>query len=250
MPNAEKTQLRMKLLLLLTFIGPSILYGQDSTSTKERKKFIGINFSPDYSYRYITKNDNNISTEQWTNIKNIEDSIYKPTLGYTTGLNFYYQINKLISIETGIQYSRKGYKTIPMQTVYSFNYPPAIATNYIYYSYFDFPLRANFTFLKSKLQILASVGAVLNYLHQVSSKSVPETSTLTFQKQTHISEYPYNKINISPSISLGIKYNVNDRINLRVEPTFRYGLINTDDNSYKYTHLWNAGLNISLNYGL
>jgi hypothetical protein len=246
----KKTQLRMKLLLLLTFFVPSILFGQDSIPTKERKFFIGINFSPDCSYRYITKNDKSISADQWTYIKNIEDSIYKPTLGYTTGLNFYYQINKLISIETGLQYSLKGYKTIPIQTQYSFNYPPAIATNYIYYSYFDFPLRANFTFLKSKLQILASVGAVLNYLHQVSSKSVPEKSSLTFQKQTHISEYPYNKINFSPSISLGIKYNVNNRINLRVEPTFRYGLINTDDKSYAYTHLWNAGLNISLNYGL
>ena len=47
-----------------------------------------------------------------------------------------------------------------------------------------------------------------------------------------------------------LKYNINDRINLRAEPTFRYGLLNTDSKTYEYTHLWTAGLNISFNYGL
>ncbi len=163
--------------------------------------------------------------------------------------NFYYQIKKRISIETGIQYSRKGYQTIPFPTVYDFNYDPAIATNYIYFTYLDFPLQANYTFLKSKLQIIASVGAVFNYLLKVSNKTIPEASTALFQTQTHISNYPYNKINISPTVGLGIKYNINDRINLRAEPTFRYGLLNTDSKSYAFTHLWTTGLNISFSYG-
>ncbi len=198
----------IKQLLLLTFLLPTILHGQDTPGTKDRKFFIGVNFSPDYCYRNITKNDNSISSDQWTNIKNLEDSIYKPTFGYTTGLNFYYQIKKRLSIETGIQYSRKGYQTIPFPTVYDFNYDPAIATNYIYFTYLDFTLRANFTFLKNKFQIIASAGAVFNYLLQVSSKTVPENTTAIFQTKTHISNYAYNKINISPTISLGLKYNL------------------------------------------
>lgn len=239
----------MKQLLLLTFFLPTILLGQETTATKDRKFFIGVNFSPDYCYRNITKNDNSISSEQWTNIKNTEDSIYKPTFGYTAGLNIYYQIKKRFSIETGINYSRKGYQTIPFPTVYNFNYDPAIATNYFYFTYLDFPLRVNFNFLKSKFQIIASAGAVFNYLLQVSIKTIPETPTAIFQTQTHISNYAYNKINISPTVSLGIKYNIKNRLNLRVEPTFRYGLLNTDSKSYAYTHLWTSGLNISLNYG-
>ena len=87
-------KMTMKQLLLLTFFLPTILLGQDTTGTKDRKFFIGVNFSPDYCYRNITKNDNSISSDQWTNIKNLEDSIYKPTFGYTTGLNFYYRIKK------------------------------------------------------------------------------------------------------------------------------------------------------------
>ncbi|MEI6123295.1 MAG: outer membrane beta-barrel protein [Bacteroidota bacterium] len=239
----------MKRLLFLIFLLPAILHGQNSTSIKNRKFFIGVNFSPDYSYRFITKNDKSISSDQWTHIKNLEDSIYKPSFGFTTGLNFYYQINKLLSIETGFQYSHKGYQTIPFPTVYDFNYDPAIATNYIYFTYLDFPLRVNFTFLKSKLQIITSAGAVFNYLLQTRSKTVPETPTANFQTQINISKYHYNKINISPTVSLGLKYNINKRINLRAEPTFRYGLLNTDSKSYAFTHLWSAGLNISFNYG-
>lgn len=239
----------MKRLLLFTFFLPTILQGQDTTVTQDRKFFIGVNFSPDYCYRYITKNDNSISNEQWTYIKNNQDSIFKPSYGYTTGLNFYYQIKKRISIELGLQYSRKGYQTIPISTIYDFNYMPEIATSYIYYTYFDFPFHANYTFLKSKIQIIASAGAVFNYLVQASSKTVPEVSTAKFQTATFISKYPYNKVNISSTISLGLKYTIDKRINLRAEPTFRYGLLNPDTKSYAFTHLWTAGLNISMNYG-
>lgn len=240
----------MKWLLFITFFLPTVLHGQDTTTTKNRKFFIGVNFSPDYCYRYITKNDNSIANDQWTRIKNLEDSIYKPTFGYTTGLNLVYRIKQRLSVETGIQYSRKGYKTIPILTVYDFNLNPEKATNYIYFHYLDIPLKANLSFLKSKLQIVTSFGTVLNYLLQVSSRTVPETPTASFQTQTHISKYSYNKINLSPTVSAGLKYNINDKINLRAEPTFSYGLLNTDSKSYAFTHLWTTGLNLSFNYGL
>lgn len=232
------------------FLLPTILYGQDSTLAKGRRFFISESFSPDYCYRYITKNDKSITSDQWTKIKNIEDSIYTPSFGYSAGLNFYYQINRLISIETGIQYSRRGYQTIPLPTIYNFDYDPAIATSYIYFTYLDFPLRVNYTFLKSKFQIIASTGVVFNYLQQVSYKTVPENPTSIFPIQIRVSQYPYNKINYSPIVSLGLKYNISNRINLRAEPIFRYGLLNTDSKSYAFTHLWTAGLNLSLNFGL
>jgi hypothetical protein len=239
-----------KQILLLTFFLPTISFGQDTTTTKNRRFFIGVNFSPDYCYRNIAKNDNSISSDQWAHIKNILDSIYIPNFGYTTGLNFYYQIKKRLSIETGIQYSRKGYKTIALPTIYDFNYDPVIATNYFYFTYLDFPFRANFTFSKSKFQIIASAGAVLNYLLQVSGKTVPENRIAIFEIQTYGNQFAYNNINISPTVSLGLKYNINNRLNLRAEPTFRYGLRNTDSKSFVFTRLWTAGLNISFNYGL
>ena len=237
--------------LFLTLLLPVISYGQDSSSTKSRKFFIGVNFSPDYCYRSLTKNDASISRDQWSFIKNLEDSIYKPTFGYTTGINFYYQITKRLFVETGIQYSQKGYMTIPILTVFNIehNFEEAIATNYIYFTYLDIPLRGCYTFLNGKIQIVTSAGATFSFLLKVKGKSVPELPTEAIQTKYFSSDYEFSKMNISPTISAGIKYNVNSRINLRAEPTFRYGLINTDPKSYAFTHLWSAGLNISFNYG-
>jgi len=240
----------MKHLLILILFLPIILKGQDTSSIKQKRIFLNVNLSPDYCYRYITKNDNSITNEKWEEVKNLLDSLYKPIFGYSTGLNVYYQIGKRFSLETGFQFSRKGYKTIPILTIYDFKYDAEIATNYTYFTYFDFPLRANFSFGKNKLQFITSAGVLFNYLYQVRDKTIPETSTEKFQAQAHVSKYPYTKTNISPTISLGLKYNINKRMNLRVEPTFRYSLFNIDSKSFAYTKLWTAGFNISFSYGL
>jgi len=239
----------LKQLILFALFLPTFLYGQDLSPTKERKFFIGANFSPDLCYRHITINEAVISNNQWPYIKSIQDSIYIPTFGYTTGLNVYYQFKNWFSIETGIQFSRKGYQTIPILTKYNHNQDAEIATNYLYFDYLDLPLRVNFTSSKSKVQLIASVGTVFNFLLQARMKSVPEKPTDDFQTQTEVSKYPYNKFNVSPMASLGLKFNINDRINLRVEPTLRYGLLSTVKNSFAFTYLWTTGLNVSFNYG-
>jgi len=235
----------MKRLLLLTILFSSIsIYGNDTASTKSRRIFIGANFSADHCYRALTKNDRNFPNDQWTMAKKFDDSVEVPKFGYTAGITFGFQINKRISIETGIQYSNKGYKTIPIMTAYNWNEAEAIATNIINYSYLDFPLRVNFSFLKKRIQILASIGTALNCLVQTSTKTIPETPTITFKTKTNVSLYPYKKINISPMASVGLKYKINTRMNLRVEPTFRFSMLNIDAKSYRTTHLWSAGLNI------
>ncbi len=241
----------MKRLLILTIILLSFTaYGQDSTVVKNRWFNIGVNFSPDFCYRTLKRNDNSISIETWNEIKNYEDSIEIHKLGYTTGINFGFRINKHISIETGIQYSNKGYKTIPVMIVYDFNEQPELGTMIIKYSYYDIPLRVNFSFLKKRIQIIAGAGIVLNFLQQVNCKIIPKKPTTTFKTETHISHYDYDKSNFSPTVNIGLKYKINNRMSLQAEPTFRYGYFCIDPVSYEATHLWNVGLNIGYYIGL
>lgn len=238
----------MKQLLLLTAsLLPYFIYGQDTSSTKGKRFSIGVNFSSDYCYRTLTKKEKDLSIEQWTSIKNIEDSIYIPKLGYTAGVNLDCQINERLSFQTGIQYSNKGYKTIPILTMYNWVLPPAIAINLTSYYYFDIPLQ--FTFLshtKRKIQVIKSVGVVLNYFRKITTKTIPEANHSTYEMLTYASTFDYDKINISPTISLGLKYNLNDRIYLRAEPTFRFSLFSTHYNDYASIHLWSAGLIFSI----
>lgn len=116
-----------RFFILTLFLFSCLVYGQNNVTTKARKFFIGANFSPDYCYRVLTQNDNNISNNSWTRAKNILDSIEIAKFGYTAGIVLGYQFNVLIGIETGIQFSNKGYKTLPILTIYDLSKPGAIA---------------------------------------------------------------------------------------------------------------------------
>jgi hypothetical protein len=238
------------LLILLTLSLQT--FGQDTTTTRH-KLFIGLNLSPDHCGRLITQNDKSISNATWSRDKALEDSIIRPKFGYTAGISFDYQINNWLSVETGLQFSNKGFKTIPILTIYNSSNPFGgftEATNIISYEYLDIPLKAKFYFLKNRFQLLASIGATFNYLLRVTVKTIPTEETETNKTETNVDDYPYNKINISPTISFGAKYNLNDKLNLQLVPTFSYGLLKLNDKDYKVDHLWSLGANVIFYYRL
>lgn len=239
----------MKQLLICAILLLSIsVFGQEKAVIKNKHFYIGINFSPDYCYRLLNKNNDSMPNERWIKAKNLLDSIELSKFGYTAGISFGYQIRHWLSIETGIEYSNKGYKTVPILTIFDFNRDPEIAKNIYNYSYLDIPLKANFIFLKKKIQIFTGLGIVANILLKTKVKTIPEKPSSIFPVQTHVDYYAYDKINISPTFSVGLQYNIIDKLFVRLEPIFRFGLLNFDSKSYKATHLWNAGVNINLNF--
>lgn len=243
-----KCQTMKPYILLSTLIFSFQTLGQDSTWNRSGRFFVGLNFSPDYNYRTLSKNSDDITEDQWNNAKHLEDSIFVPKVAYTTGISFGYQINRRISVESGVRFANKGYKTIPILTVYDWNSSPERATTIINFYYLDVPLRMNVTFFNRRIQAIASVGTDLNFLYKTTYVTIPETPTPSFPEQTHTSTYEYNRFNLSPTISIGVLYNVSNRFSVRLDPTFRYGLLNLDEASYKRTHLWNSGLNITFHY--
>lgn len=240
-----------RLLIYSLLLSSFSVYGQeknDTLSSKQRRFSIGVNISPDYCYRTLTKNDKSISDSVWKFAKNLEDSIEKPKFGYTFGINFCYQITKRVYAEFGIQYSNKGYKTIPILTTSSIDPEGVIATNILNFSYLDFPLKASFTFFDKRIQLMTSIGATLNVFSKTNLHTIPEDKSID---DFHTSiDYTYEKINLSPTISAGLKYKLNQRMNLQAEPTFQYAIKNIDEKSYKSTHLWNFGLNFGYYYKL
>src|SRR4051812_22635658 len=102
----------MKLLpaLLITFL-PVIIFGQQaSKNTQQRKvsRFAGsINFSPHYSYRNL-KSDGSSGANTVIKLREAEE-ISK--ISYSAGLGICYKFHRQFGIETGIQYSNKGYQT-------------------------------------------------------------------------------------------------------------------------------------------
>lgn len=233
------------LIILLTLYTVTAL-GQKTK--RENKISIGFSFSPDYSFRTLKNDDGNSSTDL---IIKVRDDIEKAKFGYTTGFNVTFHFSNLLGIETGVQYSNKGYKTKEQDLVYFPPNPglPNKSTTYYSYQYISIPLIAKFTFGKRKTRFISSAGLMTNFLiHEKQSVNFTYTDWRK-EKRNQSSTSDFNKIDISPMVSVGIDYKLTSRIHLSAEPTFRFGLIKTKDAPVK-EKLWNAGLVFGFSYDL
>lgn len=251
--------------IFLTFLSLSIYIqnsvAQDSLSTN-RKLQVGVFFSPDICYRTLQNNGgsstlNNEEIDGWINSSN---QLEIPKVSFTAGINIGYQVNTFLGIETGVHYSNKGYST-KMQ---SLNYGNMIdaSRGFVYQSqpeeptklkfkynfeYLDIPLKLNITLGKKKIAFISSLGVISSLLVEASTKSVSEYANGDKKRNTEKSNFEYNTFNISPCISAGIVYRINTRMNLRVEPSFQYGMLKIVDTPIT-AHLYSGGLNISYNF--
>ena len=245
--NFQPSYYIMKHLLIFIVILISLtVKGQHKYPTQ--KILIGFNFSPDYSFRTFKNNDGNSSTDL---VIQTRKDIENPKFGYTTGLNVCINFSQNAAFETGIQFSNKGYKTKVQGLVY---YPPnqilPTGVKIIYaYQYIGIPLKAKVFFGKSKVRFLSSIGFMTNFLLNVKQTNNFEYSNGTTEKKTQSSTSEFKKIDISPMISVGVDYKLNNKIHLLVEPTFRYGIIKTKDAPVS-EKLWNAGLNVGFYHEL
>jgi len=235
-------------ILLMTF-SSFVVQGQESKPSENIKRIlIGVNFSPDYNFRTLKNNDGSSSSDLVIKSRN---DIEIAKFGYTAGLNVCINFSQLVGLETGIQYSNKGYKTKDQDLIFA-QPNPSLPTKskFIYtYQYIGIPLKAKFTVGKSKVRFLSSVGFMTNFLLQVKQTNILEYSDGKTDEKTQSITSNFKKVDISPMISLGIDYKVSDKIHLIAEPTFRYGVIKTKDAPVT-ENLWNAGLNIVFYYSL
>lgn len=232
---------------------------QQMPASNSKKLLIGVNYSSDYCYRYLKNNNDSPEVNHYIDFNNEEES---PKYGYTTGIVILYNLNKHISFESGIQFSNKGYKNntgalrrpdeIDPMKGFVPPTPTSIVDSKIVYNhlYLDLPVRAIFSYGKKRVRFVSSLGVTTNILLKATQKSVFKYQNGNKERKTTNQPYTYQPINISPMISFGADYQVNNKLNLRVEPSFKYGLFKIIKNKPITAYLWNAGLNISCYYQL
>ena len=235
-----------QLLILVTTLALLTVQGQDTKPAQ--KILIGFSFSPDYSSRTLKNNDGSPSSDLVINSRN-DNEVAK--FGYTTGLNFCFNFSQLVGFETGIQFSNKGYKTKIQDLIY---FPPSPSSptkskTTFAYQYIGIPLKAKFSFGKSKVHFISSIGFMTNLLLNVKQTNNFKYSNGKTEKKTQSTTSGFKKVDISPIISVGLDYKLNNKIHLLAEPTFRYEIIKTKDAPVS-ENLWNVGLNAGFYYAL
>lgn len=241
-----------KLIFFLATILTLSVYGQE----REKKWQIGINFSPDYCYRML-KNNNGGTMADF--VIATREELETPRWGYTAGLNFGYNFSKHFAIETGIQLSSKGEATDVHKVTLRFGdriddqygfIPPSgkqiteLKSSYSSYIYSEIPVRAIFLLGAKKIRFVTSLGITTNIFIVAKSKSIVKMSDGSTATYGHDMTTKFKTINLSPMASIGIDYKISNRINLRAEPTYRYGILKITDTPVT-AYLWNAGLNLS-----
>ena len=237
----------MKHLTILTItLAALTAKGQDTNQTQ--KILIGFNFSPDYSFRTLQNDDGRPSTDLVINSRN---NIEVAKFGYTTGLNVRFNCSQFVAFETGLQFSNKGYKTKNLNLIYSIPEPGSpIKAEFMYaYQYIGIPLQAKLSFGKSKVRFVSSIGVMTNFLLNIKQTAKYEYANGITEKKSQSSKSGFKTVDISPMISVGIDYKLNNKIHLLAEPTYRYGVVKTKDAPVT-EHLWNVGLNLGLLYAL
>jgi hypothetical protein len=153
--NYMKTTMKHLLLFILTIAAFSSK-GQDrpkETQTSDfRKVQIGINVSPDICYRTLKNNDGSSTSDL---IMKLDNENQTAKVGYTAGLNVCFSINKFFGLETGIQFSNKGYQTKFTDLIFEQPENSSLPdkAKFIYnFHCIDIPIKANFTIGEKKIR--------------------------------------------------------------------------------------------------
>ncbi|MGB3948391.1 MAG: outer membrane beta-barrel protein [Bacteroidia bacterium] len=244
-----------KLSTIVVLLFSIALFGQSDT-IKSKKLLIGLTASPDICYRTLKNNDGSATSSMVIDSRN---SYEIPKLGYSTGFSICYSVSNHVGFETGLQYSNKGEKFVNSNLTFGDAIDPRRGFTYtngsaptkiklIYnYNYIDVPLRTIFTFGNRKTQFISSIGVTTNIFINYTQKSIIIFENGDKERNTQNQQYTFNPINFSPTVSLGVDYRFTEKINLRIEPTFRYGLIKIIDTPVT-SYLWSGGLSFSCYY--
>jgi hypothetical protein len=117
------------------------------------------------------------------------------------------------------------------------------------FHYIGFPVKVNFIVGKKKVRFFTSVGLITDILVKATSTTDLKENGSTQHGRPYDETSNVNRVNLSPVLSAGIDYKINDKMNLRVEPAFRFGALSVINGSIK-EYLYSGGLNLSYYFGL
>ena len=245
-------------LLAGVFIA-NLLYANDTTQIKQfNKVYIGVTFTPGVSYRLLTKGlakNAFFASQEWIDEANRYEN---PTFGYSVGIKTGFRLKKILAIETGAEYSSLAFTYNRNNLTFYSGYRPDLTYDPTKYGsikstqgfhYLKIPLAFNISLGKGKVKAIINTGLNFDFLigrwnrtqwHlDNESGSSSESSSLPG---------PYNRINVSPFVGVGIDYHINQLLTLRIMPTAQLQMFNNIKSDIAERH-WLAGINTCLLFG-
>jgi len=230
---------------LFLFVFSFHLYSQDTTEhyllPSKHQTFFGINFTPEFCSRMYNNTDGSQSTDETIKLFN---ELHVPKFGFKTGINFLIDLNKLLSLETGLHYSNQGFGVKKIDLSSPITSSPIAARGLLSAHYAEIPLKINFNISHKKTRYFLSIGATSSFLVQTKYTTIYYYQNEQKKRISQETNGDINKFSISPTFGFGADFYLNDKSRLRVEPTFKFGLIPFLNGTQFNAYLWSSGINV------
>lgn len=236
--------------ILLGFF-PLFLLGQHQDSTKTNRKFsIGLTISPAIAYRSIYAIGEGKKNDFLVNYSiPILDSLESPIVTYSFGLDFSYQLNKRLAIESGVFYSKKGYEIDEAVIVDNGSLNYDTGSVHVSNNYLDVPIKVNFYLLNNRVQLLLIAGVSGNIFINQQAKIViggKKTETKKFRPD-NITAFNFSIIG-----GVGCGFMLSKKLTIQIQPQYQRFLNSIWKNSYSDNQvkevLYSYGIDVSVYY--
>lgn len=234
--------MKLKLMLLIC----SVIFTDHVYSQIGGKWSFGVYFSPDFCYRTLRNHDGSEGASIAISKRN---DFEIPKLGYSTGFIVQRRLNDLFSIESGIGFNDKGFRTKSLP-VTSLDDPDGVnisLTSSYHYLFLNVPLKGNYH-IKMNDKWKFSVGLGIEYNAYIDNYIKSDyyyiegyTTRSRFNDKRYI--YNYTDFHLMATGNIGFEYIVNKTVSLRAEPTFRRALNSFVDEAV-HAYLWNVGISV------
>ncbi len=232
---------------LLAFMGFAQQMPNEVQAGTFKRFVISISAAPEICYRSII-NDLELTHEDyqlWSEVIDHRNETETVKLGYTGGLHLSYNVNDRFGFQAGIQYANRGFSTKKIDTEGAIIDPfvPESFKFILHYDYLEIPAKVNFSFGENQIRLTTSAGLSSAFLIKQSRTYIGYYKDTT-TRQVFISNDPYDRFNLFAAISAGLEMHISPIMRIKVEPTFRYGLLKITDTPVS-GHWYSGGLNVS-----
>lgn len=251
-----------KVILLILICNALVCQGQnisDSSKVIFKKSYLGVNFSPSYSFR-ILKDKSKSNSKEIQSRNEIESGRF----GYTFGINKIIKTNNHFEFSYGLQYSLMGYQSkLDSNDLIGTSFNNANNATYYFtsttdhvirrysFGYLEIPLKVGVRLGKERFKYFADAGVSIGFkcLSRIVFVSHYKDGTKEKASVKNLSKSSDDDINAFGLVSLGVSYELSKKMFVQATPNFRYSLISPLEVNIK-EHLWSAGFNFSFYYDL
>ena len=212
---------------------------------------VSINISPDLAHRKLLLVGGDPS------FQSVYESIYddrnereSPKIGLTCGVNLLWRMGKHYHLESGLNYSDRGYRIGWFEFPFP-NSDPSIPDSLKYSYHFHYvvvPLKLIYNLEVNKLRFYTAISLNTGLLITTRFNGFYKYDDGHQEKVKGTEGDFFRRISLTPAIHFGLNIPVSASSSFRIEPAFRYDILKITADSPISARLWSIGLNLGYQF--